>query len=300
MITARQENARTLAAALGSTEDEAAVLLDAVVLLTVASGKDRLGAWLRLLLERTLANIITEPNPSVTPSLEVVIGETAARSRAAVVSVSTAGSKFGIRDGVALQCGNLDNSPAMVDLLAACYAAATAVQRATDGELPMALRLPIEVDLTDLLGVDAASLEGPIELGTIFMAGAGAIGNGLLLGVSALDVGGELHVCDPDTVSAGNLNRCIWFATEDVGKHKAHQLVRRVQGYVPRLRLVPHACALKDLPAARAGGAWLDRLIVAVDSRRARRSLQNEMPRCVFDAPSLPMWVRQLGSNSLL
>jgi len=38
------------------------------------------------------------------------------------------------------------------------------------------------------------------------------------------------------------------------------------------------------LPEAKAGGAWLERLFVTVDSRRARRRLQFSLPKEVFDA----------------
>jgi molybdopterin/thiamine biosynthesis adenylyltransferase len=286
VISARQENARTLAAALDTNEQQAAALLEAVVLLTIAPGEERFGEVLCLLLQRTLTNVITTPDSLTTPSLEIIVGRAPARSCAAALSVSISGSKFSIRDGVetAPASSSTSRSEPIVELLAACYAAAASVQRATRVKLPMPLHLPIEVEVADLLGEDTALLARPVELGTLYMAGAGAIGNALLQGLSALDARGELHICDPDHVNDGNLNRCVWFSSDDVGKKKALQLALRAQQHVPRLRLVPHECVLKDVPAASAGGAWLDTLIVAVDSRRARRSLQNEIPRRVFDA----------------
>lgn len=41
---------------------------------------------------------------------------------------------------------------------------------------------------------------------------------------------------------------------------------------------------LQDVPAKQGGGAWLKRLIVGVDSPRARRNLQTEVPGEVYDA----------------
>jgi hypothetical protein len=158
------------------------------------------------------------------------------------------------------------------------------VQRALDVEFPIPLRLPIEVDLATLLGEDTRCLTQPLELGIAYLAGAGAIGNGFLLGLTAFDTRGELHICDPDEASDGNLNRCYWFTVTDVGKYKAQRLAELSQPYLPALRLIHHNVVLKNVPAARDGGAWLEQLIVGVDSRRARRALQNELPRHVFDA----------------
>jgi len=52
---------------------------------------------------------------------------------------------------------------------------------------------------------------------------------------------------------------------------------------MPQCHLEPAVCRLQEHPA-RSGGPWVRRLIVAVDSRRARRHLQNELPGEVFDA----------------
>jgi len=281
---ARRENARTLAAALGATEQDAAALLDAVVLITVAPGCERFAERLRLLLERTMTTVISRPDELTPASLEVVVGPTGVRSAAAVVSVLLNGTRLMIDDGPVVSPADLQKSTPIVELVAACYAAAAAVQRATRVELPVPLRLPMDIELADVLGRDVLRPNQSADLGKIYMAGAGAIGNAVLLGLSAFAVRGELHICDPDLVSEGNLNRCAWFTASDVDKNKAEQLALRAQGSLPELILVPHHCVLKDVPAARLGGAWLESLIVAVDSRRARRALQNELPRRVFDA----------------
>ena len=59
-------------------------------------------------------------------------------------------------------------------------------------------------------------------------------------------------------------------------------LCQKAQPYIPGCQLKPEPSRLQDLPDR--SGAWLKRLIVAVDSRRARRELQNELPAEVFDA----------------
>jgi ThiF family len=139
------------------------------------------------------------------------------------------------------------------------------------------------IDLEQLYGAAIARIDERIELGPCFMAGAGAIGNAVLAGFSTLDVQGELHICDPDDVSDGNFNRCWWFERSDLEEPKAERLALRAQRSMPQLRLIPHVASLRDAIKA-CGEPPVEVLIVGVDSRRARRSLQTEMPRRVFDA----------------
>jgi hypothetical protein len=68
-----------------------------------------------------------------------------------------------------------------------------------------------------------------------------------------------------------------------VGLKKVDRLVLKAQPFFPGLKLVPRPARIQDLPE-KSGGPWLRRLLVAVDSRRARRQLQNEFPGEVFDA----------------
>ena len=182
MTTARQENARTLAAAIGMVEAQAEVLLDAQVLVTFGPTGAPLADLIHKILSRTLSNVVTRPRESP-PAVELVIGKAVPRSQAPIIGVSVDQYKLEVRDG------RVDRDvygPRIVELLAACYASAAAVQRALPVEFPIPLRLPIEVDLDVLLGEHASVLAGPIELGTAYLAGAGAIGNGFLLGLSTL------------------------------------------------------------------------------------------------------------------
>lgn len=278
MTTARQENARTLAAAIGSSEAKVEHLLDATVLITSAPGGDRLAGYIEALLVRTLSNVRRELDGA--PDVEVVVGRAAARSYAPVIGVGVDGYRIDVRDGTAA-LGT--SARPIVQLVAACYAAAAAVHSTIGAELPVPLRLPLEIDLERLYGATIARLDDHIELGPCFMAGAGAIGNAVLAGFSTLNVHGELHICDPDDASDGNLNRCWWFDHEDIDKPKAERLVLCAQPSMPNLRLVPHVATLRD--AIRdTGEKPVGTLIVGVDSRRARRSLQNEIPHRVFDA----------------
>jgi hypothetical protein len=52
---------------------------------------------------------------------------------------------------------------------------------------------------------------------------------------------------------------------------------------MPSVKLIPHPQELAKV-SERTDVAWLQRIVVAVDSRLARRNLQNELPAEVFDA----------------
>jgi molybdopterin/thiamine biosynthesis adenylyltransferase len=280
VTTARQENARTLASAIGRTEEEADQLLDTTVLVTSTPASEPLTGYVATLLARTLTRVLREPDAVAAPAVEITMGGATPRTRAPVIGVGVDGFKVDVRDGTTMLGGN---SPMIVELVAACYGAAAAVHRALGIELAVPLRLPIEFDLEQLYGPEITRLDQRIDLGTVFLAGAGAIGNAVICGLSALNVHGQMHLCDPDDASDGNLNRCWWFDQDDLAKPKAERLVFRAQSAMPTLRLIPHVATLNDA-IKKSGVTAPDALIVAVDSRRARRSLQTEMPRRVFDA----------------
>lgn len=166
--------------------------------------------------------------------------------------------------------------------IATCYACAAILDCALDSELPFGLPDPLVLSF-DALGVDPIDLSNPIDIGHAYLAGAGAIGNGLLWAARHLDLRGRLEIVDDDHVDSGNLNRQVWFGTEDIDLKKVDRLVLRAQPFFPKLALIPRPQRLQDL-SEKSAAPWLRRLIVAVDSRRARRQLQNEFPGEVFDA----------------
>jgi hypothetical protein len=96
-------------------------------------------------------------------------------------------------------------------------------------------------------------------------------------------VSGELIIADDDVVASGNLNRQLYFHQPDIGQAKALCLAEKARPDFAQLVLRGYKARLQELPM-KTNGAWLPRLIVAVDSRRARRELQNECPGEVFDA----------------
>lgn len=286
MLTAASENSRTLAAALGIGEEHAARLLDIDVAVTIEEGNivaHQLATDLFQLLRRTVRSATLTSQQTAKAAAEVVIGGTLPVTSAPTVWVALTASRLTI-SRTRVRHGTVDDVHPILVLLTACYAAGAAIRLAVGNGFPFPFSDPLVVDFSGLFGTDLSWLSDPIELGECYLAGAGAIGNGFLWALRHMQARGILHIADPDTISDGNLNRCLWFSGADVGASKADRLTALAQPYFPSLRLVPEAVALRDVPAARQEGAWLNRLIVGVDSRRARRNLQLEIPGEVFDA----------------
>jgi molybdopterin/thiamine biosynthesis adenylyltransferase len=280
---ARRENTETLKAVLGLDEHAATSLLD--ISLSVAVDRSNpidhvVASDVLAMLSRTVQRAYLA-EPDQVSSCELVIG--------GALPVGT-GPKLYLRIGrehATLSTTPLGGHashpiPKILALLVACYSSAAMLFHSTGGKLPFELPDPFEFSY-DALGIDASQLARSFSLGHAYLAGAGAIGNGLLWALRYLSVHGQLDIVDDDTISSGNLNRQMWFEAEDIGLLKAETLAKKAQAQMPDLKLVPRPMRLQSLPE-KSAGAWLRRLIVAVDSRRARRELQNEFPGEVFDA----------------
>lgn len=279
---ARRENAAALAKALGIQVSEAARALDITIVVTADPADQvaqRISEEAVALLQRTVQTVSTSGDSAIAAA-ELVIGSSVPKTQAVAVRVDVRPDRAVIGRGI--DSGECADIPVILCLLTACYASAAALYYALDSKLPSGLADPLAIDFAQL-GINLATIERPIDIGHTYLAGAGAIGNGFLWAARHLDIGGRLEIVDDDHVASGNLNRQIWFDQRDINAPKAKCLATKAQSYFPRLLLSPRYCRLQDLPE-KSDGPWLRRLIVAVDSRRARRSLQNEMPGEVFDA----------------
>ena len=280
---AQRENAMALASALGVSHGEAAEALDLGILIT-SNPEDLTGHQISKeiveLLSRTVHRTLTQQSGEDVAA-EIIIGSATSRTVGRTIYLDVLDDRMVISQS-ARHGRTCTPIPGILRLLVACYASAVALNCALENALPGVQRDPFVLQY-DQLGIDWASVSKPIELGRTFLAGAGAIGNGFLWAARHLDFRGQLDIVDDDEVSSGNLNRQIWFNHSDIGLPKVRQLVERAKCHFEYLTLVPRQCRLQDLPE-KSPAAWLRRLIVAVDSPRARRELQSEFPREVFDA----------------
>jgi hypothetical protein len=168
----------------------------------------------------------------------------------------------------------------LLTALAACHIAAATLHRVIGSSSMPRLGLPLSVDFAEL-DIPEGSLTTPFDISGAVLVGGGAVANGFLRALRHLQVRGALAIVDPKTVGEGNPNRCLYFTEHHVGLPKAPTLAQSAQPDFPELRLEPHACTFGEL-VAKTGA--VDTAIVTVDSRRARRSLQKEIPRRVIDA----------------
>jgi hypothetical protein len=215
-------------------------------------------------------------------AVEVIVGAAAPRTAgAATVWVGS------ISAGIRIAKDPFDQVPMtehpIFGLIAACYACGMALRLALGRGLPFAGGDPILVSPGELLGDDLRLIDLPCFLDEAVLAGAGAVGNGFLYGLQYFKVIGRLHVVDPKQVHDGVLNRCIWFTNQDLKEAKSVAIVARAQAAFQTLVLVPHKKTIKEF-TLQVDAPVLERLITTVDSRRARRMLQTEIPREVFDA----------------
>lgn len=282
--SAQHQNAATLAAALGLTETRAAQLLDLSVVVTVdPADATALAVATDVvdLLGRTVREATREMSAGLIAA-ELVIGAAAPRTAARPVYLQVDAHGARLTQDAPAAADSCAPAHRVLCAYLACYACAALLDRAVEAELPFGLPAVFELPFS-ALGLDLGGLDQPVELGYAYLAGAGAIGNGLLWAGRHLDLRGRLEIADDDHVDSGNLNRQVWFHEGDIEAGKAERLAQHAQPFFPNLTLVPRPDRLQALHE-RSNGPWLRRLIVAVDSRRARRELQNECPGEVFDA----------------
>lgn len=163
--------------------------------------------------------------------------------------------------------GTLRNLNLLCTLLTVCYTTGMALKAALGNSVGLPGPSPKEgmvIDIADLLGPEHAWIRKETAFSDTYLAGAGAIGNGFLYGLSHFHPVGSLTIVDPDTVSDGNMNRCVLFQDEDLGFPKAVRLAKNAQPMLPNCELLSAEATIQQLGKNKEGN-WLHRLIVAVD-----------------------------------
>lgn len=70
-------------------------------------------------------------------------------------------------------------------------------------------------------------LQKKLEHSTVAVFGVGGIGTWIVNGLYQIGIG-SIKICDPDTVTEGNLNRQLYFTASDVGRFKVDVLKQRL------------------------------------------------------------------------
>lgn len=282
-LAVREENKRALAVAAGISDEEAANRLSKRVLVSFDRGnissKGLVDELLPVLRKTLRVDLTTDKAKEY--AVELIIGDAPTLSDAPKIFAVLRGDRLIVRQRRPKYPGQRPTYP-LFTLIAACYLAGAVIGRAIGEGISNLPPEAFDVPFGSFAKLNYNLLDY-VDVGEAYLAGAGAIGNGFLWAARYTSLRGRLHVADSDKVSAGNLQRQIWFKRTDVGKYKAEALCDRARGYIPECELKAAVCLLQDHPDAT-DGAWLERLIVGVDSRRSRRHLQNLFPGEVFDA----------------
>lgn len=287
MNSAGRENLMTLEQMLGLEKSTAENILDSTVIITADSEDSSaryLAKNLKKLLELTIKKVVDNSKEIGSASLEIVVGAEKPRSNLPHIYIAILPDKIIInreRENVAKD--NLSIHEILL-LIGACYSSARVIQELIGDDFIFPIQERLVLKYSDIAGENYKSyLEKTVDLKEVYLVGAGAVGNGFILGLSTFKVSGELIVVDPDIISGGNLNRCALFKKEDVGKNKAVQLIKRSQQILPEVKMHAKTVTLEKLSKPNEPD-WLKKLVVTVDSRRARRNIQSEIPGEVFDA----------------
>lgn len=282
----RRENERMLASILGMADDDASDRLLRAVQITWATddlARSLLGGFVAQMLRRTFHRVGTADDPVADARCELRINSAPAQCVVArQIHAHLDAHHLSVGRASPPSAAASSAPPPVLALLSACFAAAAVADAALD--LPAGWFAPggINLNFADWPGVPIATFSRSVCLGVCEMAGAGAVGNAIALALRYLPVTGQITVIDPKSVTEGVLNRCLCFDAGDLDEPKAMRLANWVTKHCPGLTASPFHGTLQQRRAERSGE--IECLIVGVDSRRARRGLQEELPCEVFDA----------------
>jgi hypothetical protein len=143
---------------------------------------------------------------------------------------------------------------------------------------------PFSIDLLTLgVPAEAPGLPGKVDVGTMHLAGCGAVGQAFVAAMRELPVAGTLVAVDHECVDTGNLQRYLLSVADDVGTAKP--------------ALIERALADCDLVVERVESVWgadertapgRKTVISALDSKQGRIELQAGLPRELFNAWTQP------------
>jgi molybdopterin/thiamine biosynthesis adenylyltransferase len=284
-ITAHQEDILTLRNILGMSDSRAEDILSRTILITANEQTENdvlLSTYIKKILTRTVANVTNLLSEN--PDIEIVINNATPRTKARIVfvlldenCVHISINPFDFYQHQSFPHGSLI-------LLSAIYISSFSLRQiiGDNSKLPE-MQKNIKIDFNALFP-DLTILYSEVIFEKTYLAGGGAIGNAFLYALKEFNVKGEIIIADPDSISDGNLNRCIWFDKSMIEKNKAEVLAEIAQPHFHNLRLKAYPNFLNTIQDRNTDDKWLKKLIIAVDSRRARRNLQTEIPGEVFDA----------------
>lgn len=278
---AYNENYLTLQKLIGMNPESSEKILGSSILLSISGEHPRLSEFLNIILGKTFENVHETPSQKSSYSCEILSNPKLKKTNGPYIYLGQ-NSDGNLLVSKHQPNKNLsENNHPFLYFLIACYSGALVLSEVSK---PLSFKVDEEIIIEKLKILSSNVLtDKTINIDTAYMAGAGAVGNSFLYALSTFQIEGKITIVDPDSVSGGNLNRCLFFSEDDIGKKKVEVLVEKAKNLFPKLKFYTEPYELAKIPN-RPEGAWLNKLIVGVDSRRARRNLQREIPKEVFDA----------------
>ena len=132
-------------------------------------------------------------------------------------------------------------------------------------------------------GDSASASKKLTDIGQTALIGAGAIGNAAVWALARAPIEGTLQIVDPEMIELGNLQRYVLATRADEAAPKASLASEQLTG---GLTGVAHPVALAEFLSEQ-GYRW-ERMLLALDSARDRRSAQASLPRWIANAWTQP------------
>lgn len=278
------QSAKTLASLLGVGKDEACERLRAVVQITWDAADPaaaQLGAFTRKLVERTISQVGGPDAALPQAPWELLINGAPPRCPSAEkLHARITATAFAVGPEPRELPENTAPVPRILALYAACYAAAQLCHYALGLKAERVNARGVYLEFDAWPGAEVG-WDDDVDLGHLQVAGGGAVGNAFLYALQLLPVRGKAFLIDPKPINGGILNRCMWFDAADLGQPKVKVLAEKAGRAMPQMEFEP---LVKTVKEARSDIGEFNCLVVGVDSRLARRNLQDEVPYEVFDA----------------
>ena len=219
-------------------------------------------------------------DPSGQPTIQVVVGTARPRWKTArTVFAGSAGwsARLSTRDP---QGFGASNNPFGAGL-AACLAAADVFRHVF---LPGA-ELEGDCEIAVPSAGEGTTDDGDVHgnVGSVVLAGAGAIGNAAAWALSRTRVEGSIEIVDHELVDLGNLQRYVLAERDDEKRPKAPFVAGSFNG---QLSARAHECTVAEF--LQKTGHNVDNLLLALDSAKDRCAAQASLPRRVANAWTQP------------
>lgn len=170
-------------------------------------------------------------------------------------------------------------------LVAAALASAEAVKSVFSiGAARGAVRLPGPYEWNALHGGAWVEQEEGLDLGEVHVFGVGAVTHAMLWALARWPrgVAGTLHLVDPDAYDAGNPQRYMGTAAEDIGLPKAVAAADRLRRACPALDVRAHETDMNSY-FGDTGDFHVQTAVCGLDSAEARRQLGLKLPRTIVN-----------------